>query len=102
MSLKLADRVAKRTLMAQPENSHAIAEQILRSREPSTDRHFVDAIHARHQEHSQVFFCRQCGAVNAGGSLRLLKSQCDGSGEARRKATRKLERFSDAECARSG
>ena len=90
MSLKLADRVAKRKLMAQPENSHAFAEQMLRSREPSTDRHFVDAIHAGHQlallqELSKVFFCRQCGAVNAGGSLRLLKSQCDRSGEARRK-----------------
>ena len=90
MSLKLADRVAKRELMVQPENSHAFAEQILRSREPSTDRHFVDAIHASHQlalvqEHSKVFFCRQWGAVNAGGSLRLLKSQCDRSGEARRK-----------------
>ena len=90
MSLKLADRVAKRELMAQPENSHAFAEQMLRSREPSTDRHFVDAIHASHQlallqELSKVFFCRQCGAVNAGGSLRLLKSQCERSGEARRK-----------------
>ena len=28
MSLKLADRVAKRKLMAQPENSHAFAEQM--------------------------------------------------------------------------
>ena len=30
--------------------------------------------------------------VNAGGALRLLKSQCDGSGESRQKARRKLER----------
>ena len=39
-----------------------------------------------------MFFCTQCGAVNAGGALRLLKSQCDGSGESRQKARRKLER----------
>ena len=42
--------------------------------------------------HENVFFCTQCGAVNAGGALRLLKSQCDGSGESRQKARRKLER----------
>ena len=39
-----------------------------------------------------MFFCSQCGAVNGVGSLRLLKSQCDGTGESRRKARRKLER----------
>ena len=32
------------------------------------------------------------GAVNAGGSLRLLKSLCDGSDESRQRARRKLER----------
>ena len=42
--------------------------------------------------HENVFFCTQCGAVNAGGALGLLKSQCDGSGESRQKARRKLER----------
>ena len=86
-SLKFADRVAKRKLMAQLEISHAFAEQNLRSREPRTDERIVDAIHASHQlalllEYSKVLFCSQCGAVNSGGSLRLLKSQCDGSGEA--------------------
>ena len=95
-SLKLAERVAKRKLMAQPEISHASAEQ-LKSREPRTDEKLVGSIHASHQlalwqEHSKVFFSCQCGAVNAGGSLRLLKSQCDVSGESRRKARRKIER----------
>ena len=32
------------------------------------------------------------GAVDAGAALRLLKSQCDGSGESRQKARRKQER----------
>ena len=90
-------RVAKRKLIGQPEISHASAEQLLKSREPRTDEQFVGSIHAGHQlallqEHSKVFFCSQCGVVNAGGSLRLLKSQCDGTGESRRKARRKLER----------
>ena len=35
---------------------------------------------------------RPAGAVDAGGALRLLKSQCDGSGESRQKARRKQER----------
>ena len=39
-----------------------------------------------------VFFCKQCGAVNAGGTLRLLKSLCDGTGESRQKARCELER----------
>ena len=61
------------------------------------------SIHAGHQlallqEHSEVFFCSQCGAVNAGGPLGLLKSQCDGTGESRRKARRKL----GAECVGTG
>ena len=95
-SLKLAERVAKRKLMAQPEISRASVEQ-LKSREPRTDEPFVGFIHASHQlallqKHSKVFYCSQCGAVIAGGSLRLLKSQCDGSGESRRKARCKLER----------
>ena len=38
------------------------------------------------------FFCYQCEAVNAGGTLRLLKSLCDGTGESRQKAIRKLVR----------
>ena len=84
-SLKHADRLAKSKLMAQPEIGHAL-EQLLEF-----------AIHASHQiallqDHSNVFFCSQCGAVNAGGSLRLLKSQRDGSGGSRRKARRKRER----------
>ena len=40
-SLKYANRVAKRKLMAQPEISHALAEQLLRSMEPRTDEHFA-------------------------------------------------------------
>ena len=54
-------------------------------------------MHVSHQlallhGHENVLFCTQCGAVNAGGALRLLKSQCDGSGESRQKARRKHER----------
>ena len=96
-SLNLEDRVARRKVMAQPEISHAFAKQMLRSRELSTDGHFVDAIHDSHQlalllEQSEVLFCRQCSAVNADGSLRLLKSRSNESGEARCEAWRKLER----------
>ena len=95
-SLKHADRVAKRKLMAQPEISHAL-RAVPEEQEFRTDEHFAFGIQASHQlallqEHSNVFCCSQCGAVNARGSLRLLKSQCDGSGESRRKARRKLER----------
>ena len=43
-----------------------------------------------------VFFYKQCGAVNVGGTLRLLKSLCDGTGESQN-ARRKLERWFDAE-----
>ena len=52
---------------------------ILRSQAPRTDEKFPGVIHVSHQlallhGHENVFFCTQCGAVNAGGSLRLLKS----------------------------
>ena len=75
---------------------HEAAEQILRVRH-HTDEHFPGIIHVSHQlallhGHDKVFFCKQCGAVNAGGTLRLLKSQCDCTGESRQKARRKLER----------
>ena len=58
---------------------------------------FLVLIHVSHQlallhGHENVFFCTQRGADDAGGSLRLLKSLCDGSGESRQKARRKLER----------
>ena len=61
------------------------------SQAPRTDENFPGIIHVNHQlallhGHENVFFCTQCGAVNAGGSL------CDGSGESRQKARRKLER----------
>ena len=39
-----------------------------------------------------MFFCKQCGAVNVGGTLRLLKSLCDWTGESRQNARRKRER----------
>ena len=86
-----------RKLVAQPEISHEVAEAILRSRAARTDDKFPGIIHVSHQlallhGHENVFFCTQCGAVNAGGSLRLPKSLCDGSGESRQKARRKLER----------
>ena len=92
-SLKFADRVAKRKLIALPEISFVFDEQLLRNREPRTVKHFVDVIHASHmlaplQEHSTVFFCSHCDAVIFVGSLRLLKSQCDGSAGSRGKARR--------------
>ena len=79
-------REAKRKLVAQLEISHEAAEAILKSQAARTDEKFPGIIHVSHQlallhGHEHVFFCTQCGAVNAGGSLRLLKSLCDGSGE---------------------
>ena len=69
----------------------------LRSQAPRTGEEFPGIILVSHRlallhGHENVFFCTQCGAVNAGGSLTLLKSLCDGSGESRQKARRKLER----------
>ena len=83
--------------MSQPEISHEAAEAILKSQAARTDEKFHGIIHVSHRlallhGHENVFFCTQFGAVNAGGSLRLLKSLCDGSGESRQKARRKLER----------
>ena len=80
--------------MAQPEISHEAADKILRNQATRTDEHFQGIIHASHRlallhRHDKVFFCKQCGAVNAGGTL---KSLCDGTGESRQKARRKLER----------
>ena len=96
-ALKKAQRDAKRKFVAQPEISHEAAELILRNQVSRTDEKFPGTIHVSHHlallhGHEYVFFCTQCGAVNAGGALRLLKSQCDGSGESRQKARRKLER----------
>ena len=53
-----------------------------RSQATRTDENFVFALHVSHQlallqGHADVFFCKRCGAVNAGGTLRMLKSQCD-------------------------
>ena len=83
--------------MAQPDISHQAADQILRSQASRTDENFPGIIHVSHQlallhGHANVFFCKQCGAVNASGTLRLLKSLCDETGESRQKARRKLER----------
>ena len=92
-----AEREAKRKLMAQPEISHEAAEQIFRSGNPRTDENFPGIIHVSHQlallhGHDNVFFCEQSGAFHAGGTLKLLKSLCDGTGESRQKARRKLKR----------
>ena len=91
-ALKRGQREAKRKLVAQPEISHEAAEAIMRSQAPRTDEKFPGIVHVSHRlallhGHENVFFCTQCGAV-----LRLLKSPCDGSGESRQKARRKLER----------
>ena len=96
-ALKKAQRDAKRKFIAQPEISHEAAELIFRNQAARTDEKFPGTIHVSHHlallhGHENVFFCTQCGAVNTGGALRLLKSQCDGSGESRQKARRKLER----------
>ena len=98
-ALKKAQRDAKRKFVAQPEISREAAELVLRNQAARTDEKFPGTIHVSHQlallhGHENVFFCTQCGAVNAGGVLRLLKSQCDGSGESRQKTRRKLERGS--------
>ena len=96
-ALKRAQRDAKRKFVAQPEISFEAAELIIRNQAARTDEKFPGTIHVSHHlallhGHENVFFCTQCGAVNAGGALRLLKSQCDGSGESCQKARRKLER----------
>ena len=96
-ALKSAQREAKRKLVAQLEISHEAAEAILRSQAARTDEILPGIKYVSHQlallrGHENVFFCTECGAVNAGGSLRLLKSLCDGSGESHQKARRKFER----------
>ena len=96
-ALKKAQRDAKRKFIAQPEICHEAVELILRNQAARTDDKFPGTIHVSHHlallhGHENVFFCAQCGAVNAGGALRVLQSQCDGSGESRQKARRKLER----------
>ena len=87
-AIKKAQRDAKRKFFAQPEISHEAAELILRNQAARTDEKFPGTIHVSHHlallnGHENVFFCSQCGAVNAGGDLRLLTSKCDGSGESR-------------------
>ena len=96
-ALKRVQREAKRKIVAQLEISHEATEALLRSQAARTDEKFPGIIHVSHQlallhVHENVFFCTRCGAVNAGESLGLLKSLCDGSGESRQKARRKLER----------
>ena len=96
-ALKKVQRDAKRKFVAQPEISHEAAELMLKNQATRTDEKFPGIIHVSHQiallnGHENVFFCSQCGAVNAGGALRLLKTQCDGSGESRQKARCKHER----------
>ena len=97
-ALKGVQREAKRKLVAQPEiMSRSRRGHSEAARSARTDEKFHGIIHVSHQlallhGHENLFFCTQCGAVNASGPLRLLKSLCDGSGESRKKARRKLER----------
>ena len=96
---KAVQREAKRKLVAQLEISHEPAEAFLRSQAARTDEKSTGIIRVSRQlallhGRENLFFCTHCGAVNAGGSLRLLKSLRDGSGESRQKARRKLERGS--------
>ena len=71
-------------------------EAILRSQAPRTDEKFPGIIHVSHQlallhGHENVFFCTM-RCCQRWWTLRLLKSLCDGSGESRQRARRKLER----------
>ena len=96
-SSAIPKRSRKLNGMRNANSLHEAAELILRNQAIRTDEKFPGIIHVSHQlallhGHENVFFCTQCGAVNAGGALRLLKSQCDGSGESGQKARRKLER----------
>ena len=70
----------KRKLVAQLEISHEAAEAVLKSHAARTDEKFPGIMHVSHQlalvhghENVFFFFCTHCGAVNAGGSLRLLE-----------------------------
>ena len=86
---KRVERGAKRKLTAQPEISHEAAEQILRNQATRTDDNFLCIIHVSRQlallrGHANVFFCRQCGAINA-GTPRVMKSLCDGLANLARK-----------------
>ena len=77
-ALKRVQREAKRKFVAQPEISHEAAEAILRGQARRTDEKFPGIMRVSLQlallfGHENVFFCTQCGAVNAGGSMRLLK-----------------------------
>ena len=60
--------------------SASSTESFIRSQATRTDENFFGAIHVSHQR----AWCR--------GTLRLLKSQCDGTGESCQKARRKLGR----------
>ena len=69
-ALKKAQRNAKRKFIAQQEISHEAAELILRNQAPRTYEKFPGTIHVSHHlallhGHENVFFCTQCGAVNA-------------------------------------
>ena len=91
-ALKRVQREVKRKLVAQPEISHEAAEAIPRSQAARTDEKFPGIIHVSHQlsllhGHENVFFRTECGAVNAGGSLRLLEVSV-----LRQRAKSKLER----------
>ena len=94
MSLKQADRVAKQTLMAQSEISHAFAEPADEEQGAMHRREFRWG-HPRKvklallQEHSKgVFSAGSVVRLISGTSLRMLKSQCDGSGKSRRVSVR--------------
>ena len=76
----------------QPRSSRTYAyEAGSRLRRSFRDIHDSDQL-ATLRGRDDVFFCRLCVEVNAGGSLRPLKLWSDGSGESRRKARRKLDR----------
>ena len=75
---KKIQRDAKRKFVAQPEISHEAAELILRNQVIRTDEKFPGTIHVSHHlallhGHENVFFCTQCGAVNAGGAFEAIE-----------------------------
>ena len=73
-ALKKGQRDARRKFVARPEISHEATELILRNQAARTDEKFPGTIHVSHHlalllGHENVFFCTQCGAVNAGGAF---------------------------------
>ena len=91
-----ANEMPNATSLHNRQISHEAAELILRNQAGRTDEE-ISWYHTRKPPsrlaawaRERVFLHTVHGAVNAGGALSQKKSQCDGSGESRQKARRKL------------